>query len=134
MAPECIFQPRLLDLEDEGVAVQVFNAINAADIDLRKDLYNSIVLSGGSTMFPGYPTRLQKELENIYDKRILKLSPEEASKSRPRTVPITIEDPPRRKYFVFSGGSVLAGVGKDSPNFWVSKKDYDEKGADALVL
>lgn len=32
---------------------ELFNVINAADMDLRADFYKHIVLSGGTTMFPG---------------------------------------------------------------------------------
>ncbi len=32
---------------------ELFNVIQAADIDLRADFYKHIVLSGGTTMFPG---------------------------------------------------------------------------------
>jgi actin-related protein 2 len=127
MAPECLFQPRLLDVESDGVAKQLFRSINDADIDLRKDLYGSIVLSGGTTMFPGLPTRLKKELEDLYAKNVLKASASEASKTKPTAIKIEIEDPPRRKYFVFSGASVLAGVGKSDLGFWITKEQWNEK-------
>ena len=42
------------------------------DIDNRKDLYQSIVLSGGSTMLPGLATRLQRDVTALYLKHILK--------------------------------------------------------------
>ena len=32
------------------------------DVDIRKDLYSNIVLSGGTTMFPGIGERMTKEL------------------------------------------------------------------------
>lgn len=35
------------------------------EIDLRKDFFKQIVLSGGSTMYPGLPTRLEKEISNL---------------------------------------------------------------------
>jgi len=41
---------------------------------------------------------------------------------------IKIEDPPRRKHLVFLGGSVLADLMKDRPEFWITKQEYDEKG------
>jgi actin-related protein 2 len=37
----------------------LFNSINECDVDLRKSLYEHIVLSGGTTMFPGFPTRIK---------------------------------------------------------------------------
>jgi actin beta/gamma 1 len=35
------------------------------DVDIRKDLYGNVVLSGGTTMFPGIADRMQKELVNL---------------------------------------------------------------------
>ena len=32
------------------------------DVDIRKDLYANIVLSGGTTMFPGISERMSKEI------------------------------------------------------------------------
>ena len=40
-------------MEDGGIHEMMYNSIMACDVDIRKDMYNSIVLSGGSTMFPG---------------------------------------------------------------------------------
>ena len=44
----------------------LFNTIQSADIDIRADLYKHIVLSGGSTMYPGLPSRLEKEVKQLY--------------------------------------------------------------------
>lgn len=35
------------------------------DMDVRKDLYSNIVLSGGTTMLPGTPERLSKEMQGL---------------------------------------------------------------------
>lgn len=50
----------------------VFNTIQAADIDMRTELYKHIVLSGGSTMYPGLPSRLEREIKQLYLERVLK--------------------------------------------------------------
>ena len=39
-----------------------YNSIYKCDLDIRRDLYGNIVLSGGTTMFPGIADRMQKEL------------------------------------------------------------------------
>ena len=44
-----------------------------------------------------------------------------------------VEDPPRRKHMVFLGGSVLADIMKDRPEFWMSKADYHELGIKRLI-
>lgn len=40
-------------MESPGIAETTFNSIMRSDMDIRKDLYANIVLSGGSTMFAG---------------------------------------------------------------------------------
>ncbi len=52
-AAEALFQPHLINVEGQGIAELVFNGIQAAEMDMRPDLYRHIVLSGGSTMYPG---------------------------------------------------------------------------------
>ncbi|KAJ3555638.1 hypothetical protein NPX13_g10316 [Xylaria arbuscula] len=52
-APEALFQPSVLGLESGGIHVTTFNSIMKCDVDVRKDLYGNIVMSGGTTMYPG---------------------------------------------------------------------------------
>eukprot|EP00894_Picocystis_sp_ML_P002524 jgi/Pico_ML_1/53041/g3660.t1 len=63
--PEVLFQPQLIGLEHAGIADTTFSSIMKSDVDIRKDLYNNIVLSGGTTMFPGIAERLTKEINNL---------------------------------------------------------------------
>merc|ERR1712224_799449 len=60
--PEVLFQPNLTGLEMDGVADSTFQTIMKCDVDIRKDLYANIVLSGGTTMFPGISERMSKEV------------------------------------------------------------------------
>ena len=126
-APEALFQPHLLDVEADGIAEMLFNAIQAGDMDIRSDLYKHIVLSGGTTMYPGLPSRLEREIKQLYLERVLKGDTDRLAKFK-----IRIEDPPRRKDMVFIGGAVLADVMKDRDDFWMSKAEYEEKGKDVL--
>ncbi|CAF4673786.1 unnamed protein product, partial [Rotaria magnacalcarata] len=68
-------------MEVNGVAEQVFKVINNAPLDDRRTLYKRIVLSGGTTMYPGFGTRLERELEKLYEDRILKGQPDKSSKN-----------------------------------------------------
>ncbi|ODH38373.1 hypothetical protein ACO22_02372 [Paracoccidioides brasiliensis] len=126
-APECLFQPHLVDVEQPGIAEFLFNTIQAADVDVRSSLYKAIVLSGGSSMYPGLPSRLEKELKQLWLTRVLQGNPERLNKFKVR-----IEDPPRRRHMVFLGGAVLANLLADKENMWISKAEWDEKGAAAL--
>jgi len=51
--PEAIFQPSFLGMESAGIHETTYNSFMKCDVDIRKDLYGNVVLSGGSTMFPG---------------------------------------------------------------------------------
>jgi len=122
-APECLFSPHLIDCENDGMADMLFKMIQEADIDLRPAFYKHIVLSGGTTMFPGLPSRLEKDMRDLYLKNILKGDEKKLAKFKLR-----IEDPPRRKHMVFLGGSVLADIMKDKDEFWISKAEWAEFG------
>ena len=81
------------------------------DIDIRKDLYANIILSGGSTMFPGIADGMHKEITAL----------------APPTTKIKIIAPPERKYSVWIGGSILSSLSTFQP-MWISKQEYDETG------
>ncbi|EAA65449.1 hypothetical protein AN0673.2 [Aspergillus nidulans FGSC A4] len=148
-APECLFQPHLVDVDQPGMAELLFNTIQGTDVDVRSSLYKAIVLSGGSSMYPGLPTRLEKELKQLWLTRVLKGDPERLSKFKVR-----IEDPPRRRHMVFLGGAVLANLVRswfpfycrahpftyrimkqiaDKEDMWVTKQEWEEQGARALA-
>lgn len=126
-APEAFFQPHLINHEGVGIAELLFNTIQAADIDTRSEFYKHIVLSGGSTMYPGLPSRLEREIKQLYLERVLKGDTSKISKFK-----IRIEDPPRRKHLVFLGGAVLANITKDREDFWMTRAEYEEKGLSVL--
>ena len=109
--PEALFQPSLLGLEFAGIHETTYDSIMKCDIDIRKDLYANIVLSGGSTMYPGIADRMQKEIIGL----------------APNTMKIKIIAPPERKYSVWIGGSILASL-STFQSMWISKQEYDESG------
>lgn len=75
-APECLFQPHLVDVEQPGIAEFLFNTIQTADVDIRTSLYKAIVLSGGSSMYPGLPSRMEKEIKQLWLTKVLGGNPE----------------------------------------------------------
>jgi actin-related protein 2 len=127
-APECLFQPNLVDCEQPGMGELLFNTIQSADVDVRSSLYKAIVLSGGSSMYPGLPSRLEKELKQLWLTRVL-----HGDSSRLDKFKVRIEDPPRRRHMVFIGGAVLANIMADKEHMWISKQEWEESGAQALA-
>ncbi|KAG9391638.1 Actin-related protein [Carpediemonas membranifera] len=124
-APEVLFQPDLIDVESVGMAEALFNVIQNSDIDVRSSFYEHIVLSGGSSMFPGLPYRLGVDLKELYIRKVLKGRDDLFSQ-----VPfkINIEDPPRRKHFVFIGAAVLGQVMASNNDAWITKQEWEEVG------
>lgn len=126
-APECMFSPHLVDVEQPGVAELLFNTIQSAAVDVRSELYKHIVLSGGSSMYPGLPSRLEKEMKQLYLSKVLN-----GDGSRLKNFKLRVEDPPRRKHMVFLGGSVLADIMKNRDAFWISRAEWYEQGPSCL--
>ena len=60
--PEVLFQPSFVGKEASGTHDTTFQSIMKCDVDIRKDLYGNVVLSGGTTMFAGIGERMTKEL------------------------------------------------------------------------
>jgi actin len=92
--PEVLFQPSFIGMESPGIHETTYNSIMKCDVDIRKDLYGNIVLSGGSTMFPGIADRMSKEITAL----------------APSSMKIKVVAPPERKYSVWIGGSILASL------------------------
>ena len=74
--------------------------------------YGNIVMSGGNTMFPGFPERLSKEVTSLAPKR----------------KKIKVVAPPERKFSVWIGGSILASL-LNFQAMWITRAEYDESGA-----
>lgn len=64
------------------VSELLFNTIQTAPVDIRSELYKHIVLSGGSSMYPDLPSRLEKGMKQLYLTRVLGSDPERLSVSK----------------------------------------------------
>jgi len=127
-APEAIFNPSLAkDIDHSGLSDQIFQTVQALPIDHRMEFYQHIVLSGGTSMYPGMSSRLTKDITDLYLAKVLKGDPTNLSKFK-----LKIEDPPNRKHLVFLGGAYLAMVMKDRAEFWITREEYEEKGIKCL--
>ena len=109
--PEVLFQPTMLGKEAVGIHECTFQTIMRCDVDIRRDLYLNIVLSGGTTMFPGIAERMTKELYQL----------------APSAMKIKVVAPAERKYSVWIGGSILASL-TTFQLMWISKAEYDDSG------
>jgi actin beta/gamma 1 len=109
--PEVLFQPSFIGKEAPGIHDCTFQTIMKCDVDIREDLYANIVMSGGTTMFPGICERMTKELTAL----------------APSTMKIKVVAPPDRKNSVWIGGSVLAS-NSHFQQMWITRPEYGESG------
>eukprot|EP00055_Hartaetosiga_balthica_P011943 m.56137 g.56137 ORF g.56137 m.56137 type:complete len:508 (+) comp7785_c0_seq1:161-1684(+) len=117
--PEALFDPALhlgMDLIIPGVHKMVQESIKSIPIDLKRDMYANIALSGGTTLLRGFADRLRKELRTI----------------TPDSVEINIMDSSQRHLAVWRGGSTIASS-KGFNFHWISREEYSEYGLALLI-
>lgn len=106
---ELLFAPSLIGNDSPGIHMITYDSIMRCDSELRRELFGCIVLSGGTTMFEGFESRLERELVYL----------------APATTKIKIVAQPDRKYAAWIGGSWLAS----QPSMrWISRADYSQGG------
>eukprot|EP01083_Nonionella_stella_P052994 140398_1 len=107
-----LFQPYKIIMDGvESVDTLINGVIMKCDHDIHKDLYGGICVFGGTSLLPGFPERLKKE--------VAKRASEEHT--------VNVIAPPERKYSVWIGGSILASL-STFEGLWVPKNEYDEAG------
>ncbi|CAI5463478.1 unnamed protein product [Closterium sp. Yama58-4] len=109
--PEVLFNPGLVGMEQAGIHEMCFEPIMKCDVDMRKEMYANIILSGGSTLFPGFADRLNKEITEV----------------APHTIKVKVIAPPEREFSPWIGGSMYASQSTFQERS-ISKTEYDESG------
>ena len=121
-APEVLFKPALMGKEFGGIHEQVYAAISKADVEIRDELYQNIVLTGGSALFKGLPERLEDEVK--------KLAPSH-NKGK-----VKVSLAPQSNYATWVGGCISSSLHNSDYNaermgissFWITKNDYQDAG------
>ena len=133
LAPEVWFSPELVSNEYmTPISVLIDRAIQMSPITNRKQLYDNIVLSGGSTTYKGLASRLQKDVQELVDLRLQESADRESLRIKktiiPQKVPVAVREHKRQQYAVWYGGAMLAGSGKAFYAQCHTKANYDEYG------
>ncbi|CAN4115502.1 unnamed protein product [Withania somnifera] len=125
--PDIIFNPSLVQtipgMESftetaaslRGLPQMVIESINKCDVDIRRELFSSILLAGGTASMQQFKERLEKDL--------LEESPQAA-----RVKVLASGNATERRFSVWIGGSILASLGSFQ-QMWFSKSEYEEHGA-----
>ena len=114
--PEALFKPTMAN-KNNSIGEIFCDSIKKCDIDINKDLYNNIVLSGGVSMFKGLQERFTKEIKTL------------APQSMKRTIKVIAS--PKRNYNAWIGGNILSSTSTFQP-MWIKNNEYEEYG-DAIV-
>jgi actin beta/gamma 1 len=109
--PEALFDPSMIGMEQLGMHQAAYTTIQDCDIDIRNDLFENVVISGGTTMFPGLSDRLQAEIQS----------------KAPATITVEVEASEERKYSVWVGGSILSSL-STFQQMWITREEYDDVG------
>jgi actin-related protein len=111
--PEYLFKPLEMNGKElDSIQDLTYKSIQECDVDVRRELYQNIILSGGTTMFEGIGERLLKEIES----------------RAPKSINVKVIASPDRRYAVWRGGSTLTSLSTFA-SMWITKEDYDEHGA-----
>jgi len=108
-APEMLFQPSIAGKELLGMHELAKQTVSDCDMDVRKDLYTSVVMSGGTTMYENMPERLQAELKQLV----------------PEATQVKVIAPPERMISVWIGGSILASL-STFERMWINRESNPE--------
>jgi len=111
--PEALFDPSATGQQIKGIHDLTFQSIQDCDTDVKRDLYEHIILSGGTTLYEGIADRLSAEL----------------TKKAPKAIKVNIVAQPDRYYAVWRGGSTLASLSSFASQA-MSKEEYNENGAE----
>lgn len=131
LGPEIFFHPEFSNPDfTTPISEIVDNVIQNCPIDVRRPLYNNIVLSGGSTMFRDFGRRLQRDIkrsvdarlrisENLSEGRIKVRKSQECScisdtnnqiRFQPKPIDVQVISHHMQRYAVWFGGSMLAST------------------------
>ena len=110
--PELLFQPQFFQREHYGLHEQTFKSIKRCDDDIEKDLFQNVILCGGSSLFLKIRKKFEKELQSL----------------APTGKTVKVIAPPERKYSAWLGGAILSSMKKFKAAMFVSKKEYNENG------
>ncbi|NXI74733.1 ACL10 protein, partial [Anseranas semipalmata] len=112
--PEPLFQPKLLHQSSPGLHLLAMQSLQKVPDHTRKDIAGNIVLSGGSSMFPGFPKRMYLELNALLHSTGCKMK---------------LLAAPERNVAAWAGGSMVASLASFQ-HTWMGKDEYQEHGAE----
>ncbi|CAN6446189.1 unnamed protein product [Victoria cruziana] len=97
-----------------GLPQMVIESIHKCDADIRRDLFSTVLLSGGTASIQQLKERLEKDVG-------------EETPQTARVKVLASGNATERRFSVWIGGSILASLGSFQ-QMWFSKAEYEEHG------
>jgi len=113
--PELLFNPKLDGKDMLGIHELIRECVMRCDVEVRKELYQSILLAGGTTLFQGFQNRLATEVQRF----------------APEQVRAKVMAPNERMFSGWIGGSILGSL-TTFRQMWIGAAEYHEHGAQVL--
>ena len=117
IAPEILFNNQLNCSENPPFHEIVFNSISKADINIKNKLYNTVVLSGGNTLFKGMKEKMKNCLEKL----------------APKHMEIKIRMNNNPQISCWNGGNVISSL-NTFKKMLVTQNDWKEQGKKILYV
>ena len=111
LAPEILFNPLIREYEYPGIQEILAESINKTNVDLKLQLYGSILLSGGNTNIKGMKERIYKEIKKL----------------APKNAKVRLHTPSNPENCCWIGGNIISSL-EISKEMWISIKEWMEKG------
>ena len=116
LAPEILFNPSIIGSENLSFQEMIITSINKVDIDLRKNLYNNVLISGGNTLFKGIQEKFHSEIKKL----------------APKNMKVKLHTPGNRLLSCWTGGNVISTL-EIFKKMWVSREEWIEKGNKSII-
>ena len=102
-------------LDGEALHLSAYASLRLTDADKRKDIQNSVLLTGGTCSLRGLNKRFEREIQCLPSQTKIKLA----------SIPTAAGLDRRQNPWI--GGSILASLG-NFQHLWISEKEFEDHG------
>jgi actin-related protein 2 len=123
-----LFQPSQGNFDGVGLSEAVFSSVLKTDLMMWRPLFKSILLSGATTMLPGFSTRLRRDLTELVLNKIRRGNQSGLKFWTPK-----VESSPWGKCLAYFGGTIWTEICQQKRQAWAWQNEFREKGSDGII-
>ena len=102
----------------KGTASLVTETANGCDVDIKKELYSNLLLTGGNVLYGSFIEELVTRIGDTAPANV-------------KVKPVSVCMPNERKYLAWIGGSIVTSL-SSFQSYWVGNQEWKENGAAIL--